>query len=409
MSRALLLKRLPAGALKRMLSEEIKINRRIVNLLGSATLAVTSRANELKAQGKDVVNFGAGEPDFDTPDSIKEAGIEAIRKGITKYTPSVGTVELRTEIARKFKVENGLDYKPGQIVVSCGAKHSIFNLIQVLIDDGDEVLIPTPYWVSYPEMVKASGGVTKFLPTTPQSKFKVTAQQLDQAIGPKTKLFLLTSPSNPTGMVYSRKEMEEIARVCVKRNIFVLSDEIYEKMIYDGETFTSFASLGPDVFERTITVNGVSKAYSMTGWRIGYAAGPQPIMSYIQKFQDHSTSNPTSISQYAALQALREPQSKIQGMIDEFKKRRDIICQELDQIAKVSYVRPQGAFYVFCDFSKINPSSDALAKKILDDVYVAVVPGESFGAPGFVRFSFATSVERIQTGVRRIAEWVKTH
>ena len=389
-----------------MATQEIKINRRVAQLVGSTTLAITARANELKAQGKDVVNFAAGEPDFDTPDSIKDAGIDAIRKGMTKYTPSIGTADLRAEISKKFKHENNLDYKPSQIVVSCGAKHSIFNIIQTLVDEGEEVLIPAPYWVSYPEMVKLSGGTIKYIETTAKAHFKFTADQLQKVVTPKTKLLLMNSPSNPTGMVYSRKELEDIAGVCVKKNIFVMSDEIYEKLIFDTNEYVSFAALGKDIYDLTITINGVSKAYAMTGWRIGYAAGPEAIMEQIKKLQDHSTSNPASISQAAALQALKEPPEKIKAMVNEFRKRRDLICAELDRIPKVSYVRPEGAFYVFCDFSKVGPS-EQIAKQILDDVNVALIPGEGFGAPGYMRLSFATSCERIQEGIRRIAEWIK--
>jgi aspartate aminotransferase len=384
----------------------LRINRRIKDLVGSATLAITARAKELQAQGRDIVNFGAGEPDFDTPAAIKAAGIKAIEKGFTKYTPSTGTLELREAIALKFQKDNGLSYKPSQIAVSCGAKHSIFNIIQVLADEGEEILIPAPYWVSYPEMVRISGAESKFLPTSAKTNFKITAQQLLENITGKTKVLILNSPSNPTGVLYSRKELEAIAEVCVKKSLYVISDEIYEKIIFDTDEYTSIASLGKDIYDLTVTINGVSKAYSMTGWRIGYAAGPAEIMGYVQKFQDHSTSNPASISQVAALQALREPEEGILAMCREFKKRRDLMTAALDNIPGISYIRPDGAFYVFCDFSKAGPSSDEMAKQILDEAGVAVIPGEGFGAPGFIRLSFATSAERIQEGTRRIQVWV---
>ena len=384
------------------------INRRIKDIIGSTTLAITAKANELKANGHDVVNFAAGEPDFDTPKSIKAAAIAAIEKGLTKYTPTSGTQELRETIAAKFKKDNRLDYKPSQIVVSCGAKHSIFNIIQILADEDEEVLIPTPYWVSYPEMVKAAGAIPKFIPTTAKAGFKITPEDLCRYAGNKTKILILNSPSNPTGMVYSRKELEPIAEFCVKNNIFVISDEIYEKLIYDTQEYTSIGALGKDIFELTITVNGVSKAYAMTGWRIGYAAGREDVMEYVKKFQDHATSNPASISQAAAVQALKEPEDGIRAMREEFRKRRDLMAAELKDVSQISYVLPQGAFYLFCDFSKLG-SSGQIARQILDDVKVAAIPGDSFGAPGFIRLSFATSVERIQEGTKRIKDWIRKH
>ena len=387
-------------------SPVLKINRRVKDIVGSATLAITAKAKELKSQGQDVINFAAGEPDFDTPDSIKSAAIKAIQSGFTKYTPSTGTVELREAIAQKFKRDNNLEYKPSQIAVSCGAKHSIYNIIQILVDDGEEVLLPSPYWVSYPEMVKLAGGVLKVLPTDAKTHFKITAQQLAKSITSKTKLLIINSPSNPTGMVYAKKELEEIAEICVKNNIYVISDDIYEKLIYETEKYTTIASLGKDIYDLTVTVNGVSKAYSMTGWRIGYCAGPQEIMSYINKFQDHTTSNPASISQAAALQALRESEESISAMNQEFKKRRDIMISAIDRIPEISYIKPQGAFYLFCDFSKLG-DSQKIAEQILNEMKVAIIPGDSFGAPGFIRLSFATSENNIKEGVRRIGEWIK--
>ena len=386
--------------------DTIKINQRMAKLVGSTTLAITARAKELKSQGADVVNFAGGEPDFDTPDSIKNAAIEAIHEGLTKYTPSIGTPQLREAIAQKFKKDNGLDYASNQIVVNCGAKHSVFNAIQVLADEGEEVLIPTPYWVSYPEMTKLSGATSKFVETTAATNFKLTRDLLEQNISDKTKILILNSPSNPTGMLYLKEELEAIAEVCVKHDIYVLSDEIYEKLVFDGQKFVSIASLGKDIYEKTITINGVSKAYSMTGWRIGYAAGHADIMASIKKFQDHSTSNPTSISQAAALQALKEPDSLTESFRDKFQARRDLITSLIDQIPEISYIKPQGAFYIFCNFSKLGESMD-VAKRILDDVNVAIIPGEGFGAPGYMRISFATSDERIQEGIKRISGWIK--
>ena len=386
----------------------LHVNRRIKDIVGSTTLAITARAKELAAQGHDVVNFGAGEPDFDTPDFIKEAGIKAIQSGQTKYTPSIGTQDLREAIAAKFLKDNNLTYKPNQIVVSCGAKHSLFNIIQVLVDDGDEVIFQAPYWVSYPEMVKAAGGKSVIIDTDKTTHFKITPELLNKHITPKTRILIINSPSNPTGVMYTKKELEAIAAICVARKIYVISDEIYEKLIYDTNEFISIAALGKDIFDLTITVNGVSKAYSMTGWRIGYAAGPVEIMEYIKKYQDHSTSNPSSISQAASVAALKASDDSIKAMCQVFKARRDLMLECLGQIPQISYIRPEGAFYVFCDFSKVGDGS-AIAKKMLDDVKVAGIPGDSFGAPNYIRLSFSTSDAKIKEGVRRIGQWIKEH
>jgi len=383
----------------------LHVNRRIKDIVGSTTLAITARAKELQAQGHDVVNFGAGEPDFDTPDFIKKAGIKAIESGQTKYTPSIGTQDLREAIAAKFQKDNGLAYKANQIVVSCGAKHSLFNIIQVLVDDGDEVIFQAPYWVSYPEMVKAAGGRSVIIPTDKTTGFKITADLLKKHITSKTKVLIINSPSNPTGVMYHKEELAKIAEICAARKIYVISDEIYEKLIYDTDVFTSIASLGKEIFDLTLTVNGVSKAYAMTGWRIGYAAGALEIMEYIKKYQDHSTSNPSSISQAAAVEALKASPESIDQMCQVFKKRRDLMLKCLDGVKDVSYIRPEGAFYVFCDFSKVGDAS-LIAKQMLDDVKVAGIPGDSFGAPNYIRFSFATSEARIQEGIARVAKWI---
>ena len=385
----------------------MKVNQRIKVLVGSTTLAITAKAKELKSQGHDVVNFAAGEPDFDTPDFIKQSAIEAIQKGFTKYTPSVGTVELRQAISAKFKKDNNLEYTPNQIVVSCGAKHCIYDLIQVIADVGEEVIIPAPYWVSYPEMVKLSGATIKVVATSARNHFKITAKELGSAVTKNTKILIMNSPSNPTGMVYSKDELQGIADICVKHNIFVISDEIYEKLIYTNEKYVSIASLGKEIYNLTATVNGVSKAYSMTGWRIGYCAANQEIIDYVKKFQDHTTSNPSSISQQAALAALKAPEESIVAMRDIFLKRRDIMTEALKQIPQISCVVPQGAFYVFCDISKLNMKSTLFAEKVLDEVKVALIPGDGFGAEGYVRLSFATSEAQIKEGIKRIGEWVK--
>ena len=386
----------------------LHVNRRIKDMLGSTTLAITASAKELQAQGHDVVNFAAGEPDFDTPDFIKKAGIKAIENGVTKYTPSIGTLDLREAIAAKFQKDNGLVYKPGQIVVSCGAKHSLFNIIQVLVDDGDEVIFQAPYWVSYPEMVKTAGGQSVIIPTNAATAYKITPDLLKKHITPKTKILIINSPSNPTGVMYQKQELAKIAEICVAHKIYVISDEIYEKLIYDTDEFSSIASFGREIFDLTLTVNGVSKAYAMTGWRIGYAAGAMEIMEYIKKYQDHSTSNPTSISQVAALEALKASQESIDQMRLVFKKRRDLMLQCLDRVGQLSYIRPEGAFYVFCDFSKVGDAT-VIAKQMLDEVKVAGIPGDSFGAPNYIRFSFATSEARIQEGIRRVSKWIMDH
>ncbi len=388
-----------------MQTRELRINKRIQKLVASSTLAITARAKELQSQGADVVNFAGGEPDFDTPQEIKDAAVKAINDGFTKYTPSTGILELRKAISAKFKKDNQLNYTPEQIAVSCGAKHSLYCAIQVLVDEGDEVLIPAPYWVSYPEQVKLAGGTPKFIETSADTDFKLTAEQLQDHITPNTRMLILNSPSNPTGSVYHRAELEAIAKVCVQHQIFVISDEIYEKLLYDLDEYTSIAALGKDIYDLTITVNGVSKAYSMTGWRIGYAAGPKEVMDHIKNFQDHSTSNPTSISQKAALQALLGDEKIVRGMCQQFKERRDLMMKLVDEIPRFSYVRPQGAFYLFCDVGTLGNSME-LAKRILDEAKVAIIPGDGFGAPGFVRLSFSTSSERIKEGIKRIADWI---
>jgi aspartate aminotransferase len=386
----------------------LHVNRRVKDIVGSTTLAITARAKQLQAEGHDVVNFGAGEPDFDTPDFIKKAAIKAIESGFTKYTPSIGTQDLREAISAKFQKDNCVIYKPNQIVVSCGAKHSLFNIIQVLVDDGDEVIFQAPYWVSYPEMVKAAGGKAVIIPTDAATAFKITPDLLKKHITPKTKVLIINSPSNPTGVMYNKEELAKLAEICVAHKIYVISDEIYEKLIYDNNVFTSIASLGREIYDLTLTVNGVSKAYAMTGWRIGYAAGSGEIMEYIKKYQDHSTSNPASISQAAALEALKASQETTAQMCAIFKKRRDLMLQCLDRISALSYIRPEGAFYVFCDFSKVGDAS-VIAKQMLDEVKVAGIPGDSFGAPDYIRFSFATSDARIQEGVTRVGRWIANH
>ncbi len=385
----------------------LSLSKNIAKITSSVTLDITAKAKKMAKSGIDVVNFGAGEPDFDTPEHIKKAAIRAIEEGFTKYTPSSGMPELREAIARKFKADNGVEYRASQIVVSCGAKHSLYNIFAALVNEGDEVIIPAPYWVSYPEMVKAQGGVPVYLETSPETNFKVTEPLLKKKLTKRTKAFILNSPSNPTGCVYRSEELRFIAEHAVRHGFYVVSDEIYEKLIYDGARHISIASLGKDVCERTIVVNGVSKSYSMTGWRIGYAAGPDAIMESISSFQSHTTSNPTSVSQKAALCALESDQSCVETMRAEFEKRRTSMVERIRRIKGLSCVKPDGAFYVFCDISGLGIDSAGLANALLDGVHVAVVPGSGFGADSFLRLSFATSMERIAEGLDRIDRWVR--
>ena len=389
----------------------MRIDRRLTDRLKkvnpSSTLAITSRAKKLKLEGRDIVNFAAGEPDFDTPDFIKAAAIDAIKGGFTKYTPTTGIPELKQSICEKFKKENGLDYQPNQTVVSCGAKHSIFNAIFTLADAQDEVLIPSPHWVSYPEMVTLAEAKTSFIKTSPENNFKLTVEDLERQISAKTKILILNSPANPTGSVYNRKELEAIAKICVAHKIFVISDEIYEKLIYDNIKHVSIAGLNKDIYNLTLTVNGPSKAFSMTGWRIGYLAGPPDIVEAISKLQDHTTSCPASISQKAALAALNAGDEFSENMRREFQKRRDLAIKKLENIKELRFIIPQGAFYIFCDISKTHLDSLTFTGRLLDEAMVALIPGESFGRDDYIRISFATGIEQIEKGLDRINNWIK--
>jgi len=388
------------------MSIDKRFARRIQNLNPSTTLAITAKAKRLKSQGKDVINFAAGEPDFDTPDFIKEAAIESIRAGFTKYTPTTGIPELKNLISKKFKKDNSLDYDPNQIVVSCGAKHSLFNTVLTLVDKGDEVLIPSPYWISYPEMVNLSEGISRFIKTSPDNNFKIKIKELEKHINSKTKLIILNSPSNPAGCVYSLDELQEIAEICVRKNIFIISDEIYEKIIYDNLKHISIAALSRDIYNLTVTVNGLSKSFSMTGWRIGYLAGPEDIVDAISKLQDHSTSNPASISQKAAVAALNAQDDFSKNMCQEFQKRRDYMAGRLSQIKKIGFVLPCGAFYIFCDISKTGLGSLEFANRLLDEASIAIIPGGGFGRDDYVRLSFAVNLEDIEKGMNRMEDWL---
>jgi aspartate aminotransferase len=377
----------------------------------SPTLATAAKAKTMKAQGIDVVDFGVGEPDFDTPENVKQAGIKAIQSGFTKYTPAGGTDELKEAVIEKFRKDNGIHYEKKQVLISCGAKHSLYNIAEALFDPGDEIIIPSPYWVSYPDQVLLNDAVPVIVQTTEDEGFKLSAKKLEKAITRKTKALILNSPSNPTGLAYDKKTLEDIAALAVKHNIYVISDEIYEKLIYDNFTHTSIASLGSEIKNLTIIVNGVSKSHAMTGWRIGYAAGPMDVITAMANIQSQSTSNPTSISQKAAVEALRGPQNFIGSMNAEFDKRRKYMVERLNKINGVSCLMPIGAFYAFPRVSsfygksirgRIIKNSADMATYLLDDAQVALVSGDAFGADSYIRLSYATSMDNIHKGIERI-------
>jgi aspartate aminotransferase len=389
----------------------IKLSKRAAGIQASPTLAITAKAKKLKAEGKDVLAFGAGEPDFDTPDHIKQAAIAAINAGFTKYTASAGTDELRAAIAAKLKADNGIDVTPAQVVVSNGAKHSLQNAFYALLNDGDEVIIPAPYWVSYPEMVKLAGGTPVIVDTLEDDEFRLNPKVLERMISPKTRILVLCSPSNPTGSMYHEQHLRALLEVVVKKDILVISDEIYEKLIYGSAKHVSFASLSAEALARTVTINGLSKSASMTGWRIGYAAGPVELMKAIDNLQSHSASNPVSISQKAALAAFTGDQAPVEKMRVEFEKRRDVMVNGLNAIDGVSCIMPEGAFYAFPNVSKhfgkqlngkVIKNSTDFAALFLDEDLVAVVPGADFGAPDYIRFSYATDLATIEKGIARL-------
>ena len=395
----------------------MKLARRVANIQPSPTLAITGKAKAMKAQGIDVVGFGAGEPDFDTPDHIKAVAKKALDDGYTKYTPVPGTPELKDAVIAKLKRDYGLEYARENIIVSVGAKHSIYNVAQAFFEEGDEVIIPAPYWVSYPDIVLLAGATPVIVDTKEKSGFKLSIEQLDKAITPRTKCVILNSPSNPTGAAYTGEELKAIADVIVRRDVTVLSDDIYEKLVYDGFRFVSIASFGEEIRKRTIVVNGLSKAYSMTGWRIGYVAAGKELVAAMTIIQSQSTSNPVSFCDKAAVEALNGPQDFLKGWVAEFDRRRRYIVDRLNKIPGVSCLLPQGAFYVFPNFSKaygrktpsgreIKGSSD-LAAYFLEEYKVASVPGVAFGDDACQRLSYAMSMNNIEKGIERIEQAVK--
>jgi aspartate aminotransferase len=379
-----------------------RISNRAAALSPSLTLAVDSKAKQMKAEGQDVVGFGAGEPDFDTPQHIKDAAAKALAAGFTKYTPSSGIPELRQAIAEKFKRENGLTYKPSQVIVSCGGKHSCFNVIFATCQEGDEVLIPAPYWLSYPEMVKLAGATPVILPTTDKSEFKITPEQLRAAITPRTRLLVFNSPSNPTGSVYTPEQIKALGDVCVERGILIMSDEIYEHLLYDGAVHRSVASFSPAHFEHTIVVHGFAKAWSMTGWRLGFLAAPEPIAKAIDAIQSHTTSNPTSFAQKGAVAALTGPQDHLKIWLAEFNQRRAYAWKKLNSIPGISCVNAKGAFYLFPNIAGTGLKSTVFCARLLEEEKVAAVPGIAFGADDYLRISYATSLANIQKGLDRL-------
>ncbi|MBW2650536.1 MAG: pyridoxal phosphate-dependent aminotransferase [Deltaproteobacteria bacterium] len=394
----------------------MKFAKRVERVKPSQTLAITAKANALRAEGRDIISFGAGEPDFNTPVNIRDAAVSAIQDGFTRYTPVGGIPELKDAIIEKFRRDNGLAYKRSEVVVSCGAKHVLYNLAQALFDEGDEVIIPSPYWVSYPDIVLLSGAEPVILETKESNGFKITPKQLEGAINKRTRALVLNSPSNPTGSTYTFAELEALAKVIVEKNILVISDEIYEKIVYGGFPFSSIAMVNEDVKKLSVVVNGVSKAYAMTGWRIGYAAGPEDIISAMTKIQSQNTSNPASISQKAAVEALNGDQGVVTEMVQEFEKRRHYIVDALNGMTGINCMNPEGAFYVFPDVSslygksydgKLITGSASLAEYLLDVANVAVVPGIAFGSDDHIRLSYATSMKNIREGITRIEDAVK--
>ena len=381
----------------------------------STTMAIDSMFKQMKADGIDVIGFGAGEPDFNTPDDIKAAGIAAIENNFTRYTPAAGTVELRQAICDRMKADCGLEYQPSQVVATSGAKHAVYLALRALVNPGDEVILPAPFWVSYYELIKMVGGTPVVVTATEAEHFKLTPEKLEAAVTPKTKALILNNPSNPTGMVYSREELQALADVCVRNDLYVVDDEIYYGLLYDGRTFTSLASLGEEIKERSIIINGVSKSYAMTGWRIGYACASAPVAKVMANYVSHSTGSPCSISQKAAMTALAGSQEETERMRQAFEERRNYIVEHMNAIPGVSCLKPEGAFYVMMNVEQLIgrtlhgveiKDADDFADAFLKHGLVAVVPCTGFGAPTFVRWSYATSMDNIKEGLKRLEKFL---
>ncbi|MBD7936099.1 MULTISPECIES: pyridoxal phosphate-dependent aminotransferase [Cytobacillus] len=388
-----------------------ELAQRVQSLTPSTTLAITAKAKEMKAQGIDVIGLGAGEPDFNTPQHIIDEAIQSMNEGYTKYTAAAGLPKLKEAISNKFKQDQGIDIPASDIIVTSGAKHALYTLFQVILNKGDEVIIPTPYWVSYPEQVKLAGGKPVFIDGLEENEYKVTPQQLETVISEATKAVIINSPSNPTGMLYSKPELEAIGEFCLKHNILIISDEIYEKLTYDGHQHISIAQISPELQEQTIIINGVSKSHSMTGWRIGYAAGNTAIIKAMTNLASHSTSNPTTPSQYGAIAAYNGSQQPVEEMKNAFEERLNIIYQQLVAIPGFTCIKPQGAFYLFPNVEEAAKLTgfadvDAFVKGLLEEAKVAVIPGSGFGSPKNIRLSYATSLEQLEAAVRRIHEFV---
>ena len=386
----------------------MEISERAAQLTPSLTLSIDSKAKAMKAEGIDVCGFGAGEPDFDTPEHIKRAAIEALEAGFTKYTPNAGIPELRQAIADKLVADNGLNYRAGQVVVSNGAKHACYNAILATCQPGDEVIIPAPYWVSYPDMVRLVGAEPVIVPTSERNAWKMRAEDFENAMTPRTKMLIMNSPGNPTGSVYTREELEAIVNVAAEEDIYVLSDEIYEKLVYDDVKHVSIASLSKEAYDLTITINGFSKSYAMTGWRLGYLAAPDAVTRAVDSIQSHTSSNPCSFSQYGALAALKGDQQPLADMREEFDMRRNYMFDRLSKISNVTAVKPQGAFYILVNISQLGLTSQNFADRLLSKANVAVVPGAAFGDDRTVRFSYATSLDVIKKGLDRFQDFCRT-
>jgi aspartate aminotransferase len=386
----------------------MEISARAAQLSPSLTLSIDSKAKAMKAEGIDVCGFGAGEPDFDTPEHIKQAAIAALEGGFTKYTPSAGLPELRQAIAEKLEADNQVSYRPSQVVVSSGAKHSCYNAILATCQPGDEVLIPSPYWVSYPDMVRLAGAEPVIVQTSERNGWKMRASDFENAMTPRTKMVILNSPGNPTGSVYTREELEGIVEVAAEEDIYILSDEIYEKLVYDDTKHVSIASISKEAYDLTITVNGFSKAYAMTGWRLGYLAAPEAVAKAVDNIQSHSTSHPCSFAQKGAHAALKGDQQALADMRDEFAMRRDYMFDRITKIPNITAVKPQGAFYILVNVSQLGLSSQNFADRLLSKANVAVVPGAAFGDDRTVRLSYATSIDIIKKGLDRFQDFCRT-